>query len=249
MNNIIDYFIDSRGNDTFEASFEFYFKESITIKSITLKNIIFYNSWWTTDIQEGDIHLIGLGNRLGIIGSAFIPREGHYSLADVCGYFTNLIQQSEIDHVKMYCDKNNYITLELTEDKLFDINAAFLDGNRTALMLVNKWFGFKQNQFERKGKYYSIKPLNFYRTDLFLRSNLVDKEHTFYNNKHSDIFCVFPVDDGDQIKLQNYEPNNCTKNVNKTTNYIQFEITDEKEKVINFRGKPVLMHIVLELST
>jgi hypothetical protein len=47
----IDYFIDSR-----DTSFELYLEEKINIKSITLKNIIFYNSWWTTDIRDGKIY-------------------------------------------------------------------------------------------------------------------------------------------------------------------------------------------------
>jgi hypothetical protein len=84
---------------------------------------------------------------------------------------------------------------------------------------------------------------------LFLRSNLVDKQNTFYNNKHSDILCNFPVDDGNQIKLQRYEPANCTRIVNKKTNHIALEITDEKSKVINFRGNPVLIHFTLEISS
>jgi hypothetical protein len=36
------------------------------------------------------------------------------------------------------------------------------------LTIYNEWFGFKQTTFNKKGKYYSTKPLKFYRTDLFL---------------------------------------------------------------------------------
>jgi hypothetical protein len=74
------------------------------------------------------------------------------------------------------------------------------------MKLTNEW----QEKFKRKGKYYSIKPLKFYRTDLFLRCNLIDKKATFYNNKPSDILCILPVEDGNQIKAQRHEPN-CEK--------------------------------------
>jgi hypothetical protein len=98
-----------------------------------------------------------------------------------------------------------------------------------------------------KGKYYSNKPLNFYRTDLFLRSNLIEQQTSFYNNKYSDILCIFQVDDGDQIKFQRYEPN-CTRKVNKLTNHIKLEITDENGKIFNFRKMPIIMHFTFELK-
>jgi hypothetical protein len=96
--------------------------------------------------------------------------------------------------------------------------------------------------FTKKGKYYSIKPVNFYRTDLFLRCNLIDKQNILYNNKPSDILCILPVEDGDQIKAQRYEPN-CITHVNKLTNYLKFEMTDETGKVVNSRGTRVLIYL------
>ncbi|MCG8429776.1 MAG: hypothetical protein MJA29_01185, partial [Candidatus Omnitrophica bacterium] len=174
----------------------------------------------------------------------------HFSLAEFCKLWNDYLKTAEIENVKFSCDESNYIILELTKDTDFSINWL---GNRILgsdkdgkivrmefdvepsnfLEIIKKWFGFKQESFKKKGKYYSTKPLTFYVTSLNLKSNLVNKKNTLYNNKPSDILCVIPVEDGDQIKYQRYEPKNCNKSVNKSTNHLKFEITDEKGKIVN----------------
>jgi hypothetical protein len=49
-----------------------------------------------------------------------------------------------------------------------------------------------------------------------------------------------PVNDGNQIKAQRYNPN-CTKEINKFTNHLKFKISDENDKVVNFRGTPIIL--------
>jgi len=187
-------------------------------------------------------------------------------LTDFCSRWQEIIKDAGVDHVKFHCDKNNYLIIELTEDKEFSFKQIFnrydegtfktvltyygheidkkISTNiKQTISLIKGWFGFREDTFTKKGKYYSTKPIHFYRTDLFLRSNLVDQQKTFYNNKYSDILCTFPVDDGEQIKLQRYEPMNCHRKVNRKTNYFKFEITDEKGKVIDFRGMPIVLHL------
>uniref|UniRef100_UPI0035D03660 hypothetical protein n=1 Tax=Bartonella sp. CL41QHWL TaxID=3243527 RepID=UPI0035D03660 len=41
-----------------EAQFEYYLPEEISIKSISLKSISFFNSWFTGDFLPGEIRLI-----------------------------------------------------------------------------------------------------------------------------------------------------------------------------------------------
>ncbi|WP_375666101.1 hypothetical protein, partial [Bartonella sp. CL41QHWL] len=65
-----------------------------------------------------------------------------------------------------------------------------------------------------------------------------------FNNTPSNIFCIIPVDDSDQIKLQRYEIN-CTKEINKSTNHIEFELTDKNGKIINFRGSNITLELVI----
>jgi hypothetical protein len=120
------------------------------------------------------------------------------------------------------------------------------DYKKITITILNKWLGFRQEKFTKKGKYYSAKPLNYFRTNFFLRSNLLEDNSTLYNNKPSNIFCILPVDDGEQIKMQRYEPN-CKRNINKITNHLKFEITDEKGKVVNFMGTPITLHFSLLL--
>jgi hypothetical protein len=91
--------------------------------------------------------------------------------------------------------------------------------NKFTIKIINKCFGFRQNSFNKKGKYFSIKPLNYFRINFFLRCNLLENNCTFYNNTPSNIFCILPVDDGEQIKMQCYEPD-CKKNINKITNHL-----------------------------
>jgi hypothetical protein len=75
---------------------------------------------------------------------------------------------------------------------------------------------------------------------------LLEDNSTLYNNKTSNIFCILPVYDGEQIKMQRYEPNS-KRNINKITNHLNFEITDENGKVVNFMGMPIMLHFSLEL--
>ena len=196
------------------------------------------------------------------------PLTKHFSLGEFCEEWEKFLRLLEIKHVKFHCDESNYIILELTEDIVFSLKSTFTNllpiernvvnevdktvTTQTRTMLryyaevLNEWFGFQQDKFKLKGKYYSIRPLRFYRTDLFLRCNLVDRKNILYNNKQSNILCVFPVDDGSQVKHQRYEPSNCTRVVNKATNHLKFEVTDENGKVVNFRGTPFVMHFTLE---
>ena len=113
--------------------------------------------------------------------------------------------------------------------------------------ILNEWFGFQSEKFTKKGKYYSMKPLNFYRTDLFLRCNLIDKQNNLYNNKQSDILCVFPVKDGSIVQCQRSDPNDCKTEINVSTNHLKFEITDEFGNIVNFRGKPIILNFTLEV--
>ena len=201
-----------------------------------------------------------------ILSTYNFPHKYHFSLSEFCKYWEGFIRKN-FKHAKLYCNESNYIILELTEDIPFSLVSIFTKENteedvetlvdktittKTTTSLtdvarvLNRWFGFKQTLFTKKGRYYSTRPLNFYRTDMFLRCNLVDKKSSLYNNSPSDILCHIPVDDGDQVKIQRYEPSNCTRSVNKSTNYLKFDITDENGIVINFRGTPVIMHFTLE---
>jgi hypothetical protein len=264
----------------------------MNIKSVTLKNILFYNSWNKLDFLDPNIILLtksiltsvnkivstfgDLGNLWETTGQNQIDENNTLgsikSLGELCAHWQKLIKNVGVDHVKFYCDQNNFIFIELTEDKDFSLNTIITQEEKVELFYVgksatekktttkqmNKWFGFRQEKLTKKGKYYSTKPLNFYRTNLFLRCNLIAQQNTFYNNKPSNILCAFPVEDGEQIKLQRYEPLNqiklqryeplnCTKIVNKSTNYLKFEITDEHGKIANFRGMPLLIHLTLEV--
>jgi hypothetical protein len=42
-----DFIIDDRNCE--EATFDYYLDEFINVKSVTLKSILFYNSWWISD--------------------------------------------------------------------------------------------------------------------------------------------------------------------------------------------------------
>jgi hypothetical protein len=68
----------------------------------------------------------------------------------------------------------------------------------------------------------------------------VTQQHTFYNNKKSDILAIIPSSFKNKTI---YEPTNCTRVVNKSTNYLKLQITAEDARVINFRGKPVIIHL------
>jgi hypothetical protein len=48
--------------------------------------------------------------------------------------------------------------------------------------------------------------------------------------------CILPVEDGDQIMMQRYEPN-CKRNVKKVTNHLKFEITDENGKLLTLEER------------
>lgn len=301
-----------------EAKFEYYLTDQLDIKSITLKSITFYNSWWTGDFLPEGVRIFSflveitritthepLDKQLwcrtlfapgletdtlekevmkicerhlendstttkDTITQYTFPYSRHFSLSEFCEVWQKYIKEIGISHVKIYCDNNNYITLELTEDKEYPLKVDKLDKNEKIkierntegfqisktireviekqLTVVNEWFGFKQTKFTKKGKYYSTRPLNFYRKYLFLQANLVDKAKTLYNNKPSNIFCIIPVEDGDQIKMQRYEPN-CKKTINKCTNHIKFEITDENGKLVNFRGTEVSLELRIELCS
>jgi len=296
----IDFYIDERNCN--EASFEYFLREPFALKSVTIKSIQFYNSWWTKDLlpinlqhfgfwkqlfketREKTLALFGpsgddgtdlsINERTEALPYEFLaPIEKHISLAEFCSILNNYLDAARFNHVKIHCDESNYLTLELTEDKSFPLSSFYEEiiseeeetlptvtnynvRERTKVStkttakyhfdLINKWFGFRQEIFTKKGKYYSAKPLKFYRSDLFLRANLTNQHNTFYNNKGSNIFCIIPVDDGAQTRLQRYEPN-CKKEVNESTNHIKIEITDENEKVVHFRGAHVLIHLQFEI--
>ena len=235
---MIDFYIDERNCE--EATFEYFLNEPYNLQTITLKSIQFFNSWWTNDVFP-PIELIKTKDDEGQASNSFtIPFDGHLSLPELCSFVTEHLK--DVSHVKFKCDENNRIVIELAKDELFTLKDFYL-GDKY-LTIINKWFGFRQEIFTKKGKYYSTKPLKFYKSDLFLRSNLTK---SLYNNQDSDIFCILPVEDGVQTKLQRYELN-CRKEINKTTNHLKFEITDENERVINFRKNQVLMHFQLEIS-
>jgi hypothetical protein len=253
----LDFIIDSRTNDLSlidipsigleqqnkPATFDYYLNEYFNIKSITLKSISFYNSWYTHDFFKGNlIDKTKIINGVTFVTGFPIPKN-NLRLTEFCRYFEETLEKRKIEHVKLNCE-NNYLVIELTDDIEFKLIDTEIGVSKfESFVIDNIWYGFKQETFNKKGKYYSTKPLNFYRTDLFLRCNLIDKQSVFYNNKPSDILCIFPVEDGDQIKFQRYEPINCTKEINKITNHIKFEITDETGKVVNFRGMPVLINL------
>ena len=197
--------------------------------------------------------------------------QRHFNLSNFCSLWNQFLKETlKITHVNFHCDENDYIIIELTEDKAFSLRTLFenadtpnppsevVEVDKTLITktqsileyygyLLNEWFGFESEVFTKKGKYYSVKPLNFYRTDLFLRCNLLDQKNQLYNNKQSDILCVFPVKDGSLIESQRYEPSNCKTEINKSTNYLKFEITDEFGRIVNFRGKPVILDFTIEL--
>ncbi|WP_375674052.1 hypothetical protein [Bartonella sp. CL32QHWL-2] len=241
--------------DSNEALFNYFLPEEINIKSITFKSISFFNSWWTTDFIPEDIYLTVRKRYFPGERERFFPgrglkefrfKSGHNTLAEICSEIQKQIIAAGFNFVNLNCDNNNYLILELTEDKEFGFDKAFDVASKSQgnITLFNKWFGFKQEKFTKKGKYYSTKPLPFYVTEIFLRSNLVDTSKTLFNNTPSNIFCIIPVDDSDQIKLQRYEIN-CTKEINKSTNHIEFELTDKNGKIINFRGSNITLELVI----
>uniref|UniRef100_UPI0035D0B3C7 hypothetical protein n=1 Tax=Bartonella sp. CL42QHWL TaxID=3243528 RepID=UPI0035D0B3C7 len=189
-----------------EAIFEYYLPEEISIKSISLKSISFFNSWWLFDFIPRKVKIV-----LGILNydrNLIWFSGGHFSLTKLCSLLKTWINSGgfkgeAINHVKFNCNNNNYLILELTEDKEFGFDKAFDVASKSQgnITLFNKWFGFKQEKFTKKGKYYSTKPLPFYVTELFLRTNLVDTTETFFNNTPSNILSIIPVEDGDQVKL------------------------------------------------
>ena len=262
---MIDFYIDERNCE--EALFEYFLNEPYNLQKITLKSIQFFNSWWTKDVLPISLNNFGFWRKHTTIHKHSDPRddsyftqyksvyppESHFSLTEFCSILNEYLDKVNIKHVKVNCDKSNYLTIELTEDKEFKLRSFFKDltsdeTNTTTTYykfeMYNKWFGFRQDKFTKKGKYHSTKPLKFYKSDLFLRSNLTK---SLYNNQDSNIFCILPVKDGAHNKLQRYELN-CTKEINRTTNHLRFEITDENERVINFRKNQVLMHFQLEIS-
>ena len=229
------------------ASFEYYLDYQINIKSITLKSVTLYNSWRT-----GAFYPVPMKLTRGKVDKRFTPNlrhmdfDGYFSVEEYLAYISEQIKFTAGDHAKLNYEKNGFLSIELTEDKPFSLKDFFLGDHY--FTTIRKWFGFDQERFTKKGKYYSSKPLHFYQTRLFLRSNLVDQQNTLYNNKRSDILCVIPVDDGEQIKLQRYEPTNCTKAVSRSpTSHVKFEITDEKGTVVNFRGTHVTMHFTFSV--
>ena len=208
--------------------------------------------------------------------SKIITYDGY--LVQFCQQLDELLKKAEIDHVKVSCDENHVI-FELTEDKEFSMSGilskkitlgdaidTFTEryGHLKAeerfhfratfiftLEINHEALGFRDTKFTKKGKYYSMNPLPFFKTNVFLRSNLVKQSNVLYNKnesniEESDIFCVIPVDNGDQVKLQRHEPANCTHEVNKTTNYLKFEITDENGIALDFRKRHLIMVFELE---
>jgi hypothetical protein len=69
-----------------------------------------------------------------------------------------------VGHVKFYCDQNNFIIIELTDDKDFSLNSIIIQEEKveffyvgqsatekkTTTKLMNKWFGFRQEKFTKK---------------------------------------------------------------------------------------------------
>uniref|UniRef100_UPI0035D09954 hypothetical protein n=1 Tax=Bartonella sp. CL43QHWL TaxID=3243532 RepID=UPI0035D09954 len=154
-----------------EAIFEYYLPEELNIKSVRLKSISFFNSWWLFDFLPRKVKIV-----LGILNydrNLIWFSGGHFSLTKLCSLLQTWInsggfQEEAINHVKLNCDNNNYLILELTEDKEF----TFLTEDGESVL--SNFLGFKQETFNKKGKYYSTRPLPFYLTKLFLRTNLVD---------------------------------------------------------------------------
>jgi hypothetical protein len=104
------------------------------------------------------------------------------NLGELCSTWQDIIKDAGVNHVKFYCDQNNYIIIELTEDKEFSLKY-IIEQNKDGefkylftyfghlvkekttettehvIKVVNDWFGFRQEKFYKKGKYYSIKPV------------------------------------------------------------------------------------------
>jgi hypothetical protein len=171
--------------------------------------------------------------------NAFLHSE-YFNLIEFCSYWEEFLKKANINHVKI-SSKNNYLIIELTEYMEFSLEESYktvteerkrdtvqshqLISTETktethTVKIQNKWFGFKQKTFTKKGKYYSKTPLRFYRTDIFLRCNLINKQSTFYNNEPSYILYILPVEDGDQIKAQIYFSTNNIKINSKLTNHL-----------------------------
>jgi hypothetical protein len=113
------------------------------------------------------------------------------NLGELCSTWQEIIKEAGVNHVKI-SDQNNYIIIGLTEDKEFSLKYILIEQNKEGefkyllsyyghlvkektsetiepvIKVVNDWFGLSQETYTKKGKYYLIKPLNFYRTDLFL---------------------------------------------------------------------------------
>lgn len=234
------YIIDNRSlqGKGGAAEFEIHFNQEFKIESMTLNSISFFNSWWTLDLLSGDSKMLVnhfLKNKDHEDFKDLSVMTGHFSLADFCKFLQSELKTRNVYHVNFHCDQNNYLVIELTDDKVFQFWDYESDTN---------WTGFKQSKFTQKGKYYSAKPLNFYRTDLFLTCDLVDKERVNYNSQPSDILCIVPVEDEGKVKLQRHEPD-CTVPVNKTTNKASFTITDENGKIVDFQGSPILIKFTL----
>ena len=84
---LLDFYIDS--SLTNESTFEYWLSNELYIKSISLKNISFYNSWWTT--QDGTMLLMALSTE-GEKETAFIPERGRYNINDVCSFFNKILK-------------------------------------------------------------------------------------------------------------------------------------------------------------
>jgi hypothetical protein len=94
------------------------------------------------------------------------------------------------------------VIIELTENGEFTLH----DDTLPESISFYKLFGFKQKTFTKKGKYKSSLPL-VYMSIYFLRFNLVNQQHTFYNNKKSDILAIIPSSFKNKTI---YEPASCT---------------------------------------
>ncbi|WP_375666107.1 hypothetical protein, partial [Bartonella sp. CL41QHWL] len=135
----MDFIISERECD--EAKFEYYLTDQLDIKSITLKSITFYNSWWTGDILPDVVDLVTLKTEWDETINSFNNNfDAHSSLAELCSFITEQIKDAAA-HVKFQCDDAehaNHVTIELTEDKIFKLNDYYLGDNY--FTIVNKWF-------------------------------------------------------------------------------------------------------------
>jgi hypothetical protein len=74
------------------------------------------------------------------------------NLAEFCSLWQDKINNSGINQDKTYCEQNNYIIIELPEDKKISLDNLFIQITETDPKTVATYYGHSIKQKERKRK-------------------------------------------------------------------------------------------------